>query len=676
MSSPARHRDSILTFLFVCSVATGLTVVFWPTLWLGGGLVGGDIYPYFYPQKQFYSEALRAGEIPLWNNRTGHGYPTVGESQTGVFYPFHALYAVLDLNTAYNVIQLSHYMLAFVWCWLLARRWGFATLPACLAAVVYTYGWLPTRMCVEWAALGAAWFPAAIWCGESFLQTARRRYLVTLSCVLAVQMLAGHFHLAFITQITLAAYIVLRLTWVSSEVSPTILAQRHQALLYCGIFILAGFGLAAIQLGPTWELKALSQRATLGAEHDPGFGFIPWWYLGQLIMPWSYYAPGVNLNTIAAGGSRTNSVEAHLYCGWIPLILAGLGIFWRRKPTDIPLCIWWLLAALSVVYATGTLMPVAKYLPGFGFFNGVGRYGIIFNLAMGMIAAGSLERLLGTNRTWTTISVTLAIVIAATSDVWIVSQMVQHTVQVSRPPLKHLASSPMRVELAQLPGPVRVFCRGANLPNLLGVSSTPVYLGIGPSEYFDPRTKMPEPLPYESNPTPEQLDWLQRAGVTHILSFTHLDLTAWPITLLVATPDPFLNQAWGRGPNEPLFLYQLNETQGRISWASLQPAATAEITSYRANSVTATADSPTGGTLILTDLDWKGWQVEIDGSPGVPSEFSQKFRPYRTVMVPAGKHTIVWTYRPQSVLYGGMVSAATLVFLIVIASSRRFGITK
>ena len=94
------------------------------------------------------------------------------------------------------------------------------------------------------------------------------------------------------------------------------------------------------------------------------------------------------------------------------------------------------------------------------------------------------------------------------------------------------------------------------------------------------------------------------------------------------------------------------------------------------HSVTATADSPTGGTLILTDLDWKGWQVEIDGSPGVPSEFSQKFRPYRTVMVPAGKHTIVWTYRPQSVLYGGMVSAATLVFLIVIASSRRFGITK
>jgi len=531
-------------------------------------------------------------------------------------------------------------------------------------------------MCVEWAALGAAWFPAALWCGESFLQTARRRYLIILSFVLAVQMLAGHFHLAFITQITLSAYLVLRLIWVSGGVSPAILAQRYRAMIYCGIAILAGFGLAAIQLGPTWELKSLSQRAALGAEHDPGFGFIPWWYLGQLILPWSYYAPGVGLGGTVAGGSRTNSVEAHLYCGLIPLILAGLGMFWRRKQTDIPLCIWWLLAAFSIVYATGTLMPIAKYLPGFGFFNGVGRYGIIFNLAMGMIAAGSLQRLLGPRRTWTTVGVTLAIVIAATCDVWIVSQMVQHTVQVSRPPLKHLASSPIRAELAQLHGPIRLFCRGANLPNLLGVSSTPVYLGIGPSEYFDPRTKMPEPLPYETNPTPEQIDWLQRAGVTHILSFTPLDLTAWPVTLLVATPDLFLNQAWARGRDEPLFLYELKETRGRISWASHMPGATAEITSYRANSVTIATDSPTDGTLILTDLDWKGWQVQIDGRPGVPSEFAQNFRPYRTVVVPAGKHTIVWTYRPQSVLFGGIVSAATLAFLTGVASSRRFGITK
>ncbi len=669
MSAPVAERNSIPTVLFVGGLAIGLTILFWPTLWQGGGLVGGDIYPYFYPQKQFYAEALRAGEIPLWNNRTGHGYPTVGESQTGVFYPFHVLYAMLNLNTAYNTIQLGHYALAFIWCWLLARRWGLGTLPACLAAVVYTYGWLPTRMCVEWAALGAAWFPAALWCGESFLQTAKRRYLVVLSLVLAVQMLAGHFHLAFITQITLVAYLALRLLWRTDGVAPIILTQRYKAGAYCAIAILCGFGLAAIQLGPTWELKQQSQRATLGDEHDPGFGFIPWWYLGQLIQPWSYYAPGVSLDT-PVGSSRTNSVEAHLYCGLIPLVLAGIGLFYRREVADRRKCIWWLLGALSVVYATGSLMPVAKYLPGFGFFNGVGRYGIVFNLAIGLLAAEALQRMIGPRRSWATSGIMLAILVMTTSDVWMISRMVQHTFEVPKPPLRYLPASPIREELARSPVPVRLFSRGANLPNLLGVASTPVYLGIGPQAYFDPQFKMPEPLPYDTNPTPEQLDWLRRAGVTHILNFTPLDLTAWPITQLVAAPDPFLNRAWGRNPNESFFLYELNDSRGRVYWETPAPTATAEITAYRANSVSIATDSATEGTLILTDLRWPGWQVQIDGRPATPLQVDQAIGPYRAVRVPAGQHSVVWIYRPTSVWIGCIVSTVALIVLVLLSKRK------
>ncbi|MES2788776.1 MAG: hypothetical protein V4719_04075 [Planctomycetota bacterium] len=674
--APAAQRSTILGMLLVIVVAIGLTAIFWPTLWSGGGLVGGDIYSYFYPQKQFYAESLRAGEIPLWNNRTGNGYPTVGESQTGVFYPFHALYAVLDLNTAYNTIQLGHYVLAFVWCWLFARRWGLAFLPACLAAVVYTYGWLPTRMCVEWAALGAAWFPAALWCGESFLQTAHRRYLVILSLVLGLQMLAGHFHLAFITQITLVGYLGLRLFVVPEKVLPTILTQRFKAVVCCSIALLCGFGLAAIQLGPTWELKQLSQRAALGDEHDPGYGYIPWWYLGQLVAPWAYYVPGLSLGSTPVGASRTNTVEAHLYCGLIPLLLACVGIFWRSPQADRRNKIWWLLGVLSLVYATGTLMPVAKHLPGFGFFNGVGRYGIIFNLAIGLLAAEALQRFVGPRRTWKAIGIVFAVLVLTTSDVWMISRMVQHSVAVLRPPLRYLSKSPIREELARSPVPVRLFCRGANLPNLLGVSSTPVYLGIGPQAYFDPRWKMPEPLPYDTLPTSEQLDWLRRAGVTHILSFTPLDLAAWPATMVLATPDPFLNLAWARGFNEPFYLYELTGSRGRVAWANPVATAAAQITSYQANSVSIATDSPVAGTLILTDLRWPGWQVQVDGRPAVAVADDTAIGPYRAVEVPAGHHTVTWIFHPNSVWIGGMISAVTAMLLVVMATSRRLYLLK
>ena len=128
----------------------GLTVVFWFTLWAGGGFVGGDVYSYYFPQKTLYADGLCSGELPLWNPRTGHGYPLVGESQTGVFYPFHLLfYRLLDVNCAYSAIHLLHYVLAFVFAALYARWIGFSLTAALFSGLVYTYGWFPSRCCVE-----------------------------------------------------------------------------------------------------------------------------------------------------------------------------------------------------------------------------------------------------------------------------------------------------------------------------------------------------------------------------------------------------------------------------------------------------------------------------------------------------------------------------------------------
>jgi hypothetical protein len=642
-------------------LAIGLTYLFWPVLWHGGGLVGGDIYPYFFPQKQLLGESLRSGELPLWNNRTGHGYPIVGESQTGVFYPAHLIYAVVDLNTAYNAVQLSHYVLAFMACWLFLRRWGVGTIPGWLGAVSYTYGWLPVRMCNEWAALGAAWFPAILWCGESYLQTARLRYLITLSALLCLQMLAGHFHLAFITQVTLVAYLILRLGFAQERVSPTLSANRLRAELFCMIALLCGFGLAAVQLLPTWELKQFSQRAELGPEHHPGFGFIPAWYLGQLVAPWAYYVPETKLG-VGSDGSSTNTVEAHLYCGLLPLLFAVSGFFGSRASRRSRDWIWGLLGLLALIYTTGYLMPVARYMPGFGFFNGVGRFGIVFNLAIATLAATALERIsqhmLGRWAMW----IGLACVAATVADTCWVAGMVQHTFVVEKPPIRYLEHSPIRKELALSTQPVRLFSRGANLPNLLGVASTPVYLGLGPNAYFDPQMAMPQPLPFETAPTAEQITWLQHAGVTHVLSFSELNPAVWPVSLILATPDAFLNRAWGHG-TAPFYLYELQGSRGRVAWQTPRTGDRATLVEYHLNRVEIDANSTEGGTLILTDLAWPGWIVEIDGQPAKHVQLTGIDQQFRAVQVPAGKHRIRWVYRPKSLWIGLTISAVTFVFL-------------
>ena len=230
-------------------VGLGLTALFWPGFWSGKGLIGGDSYPYFLPQKVFYAERLADGELPLWNNLVGHGYPLVAESQTGVFYPPHlAVYPFLDVNTAYNLLQILHYALAFGFSVALARAWGFSKSAAALVGIVFVYGWFPARITLEWSILTGAWMPAALWCVERFLTTNKWRFLAGLPFVIAMQMLAGHFHLAFITQVLCITYAAGRLALGQTD-SVTI-KQRCISFALTLLAIGLGFGLAAIQLAP------------------------------------------------------------------------------------------------------------------------------------------------------------------------------------------------------------------------------------------------------------------------------------------------------------------------------------------------------------------------------------------------------------------------------------------
>lgn len=645
-----------------CVAAVALTVIFWGTLWDGGGVIGGDLYSYYFPQKVYYAEHLKQGEIPFWNNLAGNGYPLVAESQTGAFYPPNLLlYRLLNVNAAYNAIQILHYALAFVFTWMYARRLDLSPAGAGLAALVYTYGWFPLRMCWEWAIIGGAWLPLALWAAESFLQSAKWRYLFVLCGALSLQMLPGHYNLAFITQLTLAVYVPLRL-WVNGDALHTnVSAHRRSALGTIALAGLCGFGLAAIQLLPSWELKQISQRAAAGRDFDPGYGNIPLWYLPQMVAPWWYFGDETDLNAgLAAGMSGTNKVEAHLYFGLLPLVLIAWGLWKKRYTQNRRLMLWAAIGLLAMLYTTGWFVPVAKHLPGFGFFGGPGRYGIVTTLAVGLLAGTAFSSLLAILPTWSHRFCLVLVLLGTTADLWYVNEIVSfnQTIQIADPPLLRLQSSPVRKVLAAFPAQVRLFSRGANLPTLLGVASTPAYLGIGPAAYFDPALRMPEPLPFDEPATPQHIDWLRRAGVTHVLSYIPLDFHAWPVEMKWAGYDPFLNPAWAR--RESLYLYELASSRGRIAWTEPQPGDTAVITEYHANRVTAEVASVKGGRLVLTDLEYPGWHVQVDNEPAAAVVVDGM---YRGVDLPPGRHTIVWIYQPRSLTIGAVVSLLTLLVL-------------
>ena len=767
--------------LVTLGLAVGLTLVFWLPIWCGAGFVGGDIYSYFVPQKVIYSESLRAGELPLWNDRAGFGYPLLAESQAGIFYPPNlVLYWLFDAHSAFHVSFLLHYIAAFVFATAAARRLGLSVLASWLTALIYVYGWFPPRTCVEWAIIGGTWLPAALWCAESFLATRRWRFAIGLSGVLAVQLLAGHFQIAWFTLLLLAVYVPARMFWkmdhgdrsdtngrepIADRRPPQYRFFRTTAFVYAAMF--CGLSLAAVQLAPTYELKQRSQRATVGKEHELDFGSIPPWYWTQAFRPSHWYSPltdreGEFAKSPPLGHARTNSAEAHLYFGLVPLLLivvCAVGVLraaFAMRSMDRFAVFWLAVAIVSGVYTSGWLLPLTRHLPGFSYFQGPGRYGLLTTWSVAVLAGSVADRFLrepelSRRLGWTLfvgsmwslsvwyllgddvtavmtdfriqnlfalqstneptsplmsllqVCAGLAVIISMSAmlwwlsdgrkdidlrigliglvllttavEFWAISRLVTFTQMVASPPLKALEQSPVRqqlLEAAKTRPTLRLFAPGANLPSTLGVSCSPIYLTFGPAEYVDDSLRLPEASGSTVVPaTREQLDWLRRAGVTHVLCFEP-SAQASAMNLIWKGNDPFLNRAWGRA-GQPLFLYEIENSLGRVQFQSadgeLRESSSWKLISFTspANSVACSVETAEAGVLVLADLDYPGWSVTVDDRPAESLRIGGQFRGVR---LEAGSHRVIWSYRPRSVLLGAVVSVITLLLLAAAAHVR------
>lgn len=673
--------DSWYVWLGVVAVSLLLTAFFWEPLWKGATLIGGDTFSYYFPQKTFLSDSLKRGEFPLWNPLVGAGYPIAAESQTGVLYPPMLMaYRFLDVHIAYSAIQLFHYAVAFAGMWAVARRYGISRLGAMLVGLVYVYGWFAPRICLEWAIIGGAYLPWCVWLVEGWLTTGKQRTLLWLAPVFGMFLLAGHFHLAFITTLALVVYVFARMMLGEAPAEPRLCWRR------LGVFIgvlVAGYLIAAVQLGPTLELMTRSQRQEFNQGNDPGYGHIPPWYLSQVFSSWIWYLPGsdpdqalFNVGSFAYPCS-TNKVEAHLYFGMVPLLLilgAGVwGVSRREWPWSRPITIWMGIGLIGVLIATGWPFIVLKHLPGFGYFRGAGRYGILTAFSAALCAGEACDLWLPASATG--IRVGLArrgmrwcgwlLVFSLTAwDLYLVSRWVTYAVMVENPIIEMRETSEIREVLRQSKRPVRLWSRGSNAATIEGVSAFPVYLGLGPREYFeeglasdfkeDEQTSDPAAVA-------KQVNWLRRNGVTHILSFVPLDEARWGIELKYRGLDQLLSRVWARF-DSPLYLYECLDAPGRVVDAEGKLLAV-EGFEQSANRLALTTSPAADTTVVVRELAYPGWRVTVDGVDA-PSRVVDSM--YRGVDVKAGNHRIEWTYHPRSLIVGLIVSGLALLGWLVV----------
>lgn len=661
-----------------------LTSYVWIGLLKGGGLNGGDTYPYFFPQKQLMAEEMKAGRLPLWHDRTALGYPLLAESQAGVFYPSNQiLYRVLDVHTAYHVSFLLHYVAAFVFSWRFIRTQHLSNLASLLAAGVFVFGWFPARASLEWSIIGGVWLPVALWRTDSFLQQPSRRNFALLAVVLAIHLLAGHFTLAFITQLACLGYSVL--------CSP---GERVRRTLVIVAAIAFSGALAAVQLLPTLELRSHSQRGTeqAGSQQkafDPGYGHMPPLYATQLLASWWYWHTPEVIESremlkanLLRSSADTNAVEAHLYVGLIPLILvltlANPSV--RRRLPDSLFLRWAIIAGLGLVYSFGWLVPLTRDLPGFGFFMGPARYSVLTTLGLAILAGASLDAVTRRSSLW---SKALLVVLAGCLtlvDVTWSSRAVCDAVIVSEPPWNGLKDSWLAATLQNdnQQSPVRLMTDAKNIANLYGVSSVPQYLGLGPSEYFSEEFKLQTKPESESAefPNAAQIRRLRDLAVTHILTTEPIGTLSPELELVRSAPDSFLNRVWGRG-TAPCYLYRFREPTRRVSAQTSGEPSTGE-PEHQPIIISNLIRTPTvieldvelaaQADVRIAELMFPGWNVAVDGTA---STATSRYGLHRVVAVPAGRHHIRWTYSPQSFQLGWITSLMSLSAVIIIAWPRR-----
>ena len=149
--------------------------------------------------------ALRDGRLAVWNDLWGYGFPGLAESQMGVFYPVHViLYRWLNTETAYVASLVAHTLWGGLGAYWAARGWRSRRGSALAAFSWTTCGFFVVHLANPWGYTTGCWMPWAwglTWCMFADGSSARPAAPFLLSLVLVLQVLPGHFQLAFQTQL-------------------------------------------------------------------------------------------------------------------------------------------------------------------------------------------------------------------------------------------------------------------------------------------------------------------------------------------------------------------------------------------------------------------------------------------------------------------------------------------
>ncbi len=387
---------------------------FWPVLFGDQSLYFRDTLAVYYPQATYTKQALLSGELPLWENRIGFGYPYQSDPHSMVFYPLTPILLLLPFPLAYNVFTVVHVPLAGTFLFFQLRRWGISGLAACLGSFSLMFcGFTVSVTCLTTLLRGLTWAPLAMLTFDRYLGSGKARWIAATALVLAVEGSGTD------PQYVLFSFILLALL-------PLIRPARGSVGIKGWFGGLAGAGLLAnwvlaYQYLPLAQLFQFSSRTSgMAVNERTAYGVDPV-NLYNTVLPTSFPDPATP-DYMASFRAGLVPFYQDLYWGMPLLALACTSLAfmgWRtgqEKPgrkdeeTDEPglgrtglVCL--MLGGFTLLVALGDSTPVFNLLnrlvPPLKFFRYPGKYILMSSVAVALAVAIGTEGLLrGRRRSW------------------------------------------------------------------------------------------------------------------------------------------------------------------------------------------------------------------------------------------------------------------------------------
>jgi hypothetical protein len=324
-----------------------------------------------------------AREWSLWIDGLFAGYPAFADTQQFPWYPLRLF------GSHYNALVVSAYVIAAFCTYGLARLLSGSVLAAIVAGLVYSGSGFMTAHLGHLSIIhSAAWIPLTLWGLEALARNRGWTHVALVASGIALSFLGGHPQIWVYGLILAGAYAV----WRSTIVREDTRRPDVQYLARCALGVAAGLGLAGVQLLPFVEFTHLAARGQWTYADYSSYSLPPI----QLFMAVFPDLFGNTLGGFSAQFGAPSLTELSFYAGIVTLALASLAP-WSR-PGRRHAWFWIGVAALAVMYMTADATPLGPLgfrTPVLGSFRASGRAGILYILAVALLAAialGSLQR--------------------------------------------------------------------------------------------------------------------------------------------------------------------------------------------------------------------------------------------------------------------------------------------